>query len=58
MVVLLSTAIISCQQALGIIHRLTKVVGLTESQKSEIVAEVRKTIPFCPVKVTSDDRRK
>ena len=54
MVVLLSTTIISCQQALGIIHRLTKVVGLTETQKSEIVAEVRKTIPFCPVIIKKD----
>ena len=54
MVVLFSTTIISCQQALGIIHRLTKVVGLTESQKSEIVTEVRKTIPFCPVIIKKD----
>jgi hypothetical protein len=54
MVVLFSAAIISCQQALGIIHRLTKVVGLTETQKSEIVAEVRKAIPFCPVIIKND----
>jgi hypothetical protein len=51
MVVLLTTSIISCSQAMNIIHRLTKVVGLTETQKSEIVVEIRKTIPFCPIKV-------
>jgi len=56
MVVLFSTAIISCSQALNVIHRLTKVVGLTESQKSEIVAEVRKTIPFCPVIIKKDEK--
>jgi hypothetical protein len=54
MVVFLATSIISCSQAMNIIHRLTKVVGLTESQKSEIVSEVRKTIPFCPVIIKKD----
>ena len=50
MVVLLTTTI-SCTQALSIIHRLTNVVGLTQEQKTEIVQEVRKTIPFCPVTI-------
>lgn len=52
------TATISCTQALGIIHRISKVVGLTEVQKTEIVHEIRKTIPFCPVKIVKDDGRK
>jgi hypothetical protein len=39
---------------MSIIHRLTKVVGLTETQKSEIVAEVRKNILFCPVIIKKD----
>ena len=51
MVVLLASTIISCSDALNLIHRLTKVVGLSETQKSEIVTEIRKTIPFCPIKV-------
>ena len=55
MVVLLS-ATISCTQAMGIIHRVTKVVGLTEVQKTEIVQEIRKTIPFCPVTIKQDDK--
>jgi hypothetical protein len=42
---------------MSIIHRLTNVVGLTESQKYEIIQEIRKTIPFCPVKVVKDDGR-
>jgi len=57
MVVFLSTTIISCSQALNIIQRITNVVGLTETQKIEIIQEVRKTIPYCPVKVVKDDGR-
>jgi hypothetical protein len=55
MVVLL-TATISCSQAMGIIHRLTGVVGLTEFQKTEIVQEIRKVIPFCPIIVKQDGK--
>jgi hypothetical protein len=49
MVVLFASTIISCSDAFSIIHRVTKVVGLTDLQKTEIVQEIRKTIPFCPV---------
>ena len=51
MVVLLASTIISCSDALNLIHRLTKVVGLSEVQRTEIVQEIRKVIPACPVKV-------
>ena len=51
MVVLLASTIISCSDALSIIHRITKIVGLTEIQKTEIIQEIRKVIPSCPVKV-------
>lgn len=57
MVVLLSTTIITCSQAINVIQRLKKVVGLTESQKTEIIQEVRKTIPYCPIKIVEDDTR-
>jgi len=53
MVVLLSTTIISCSQAVALIQRLTNVVGLTEKQKSEIVIELRKIVPSCPVRVNN-----
>lgn len=55
MVVLL-TATITCTQAMSVIQRVTKVVGLTEIQKTEIVAEIRKVIPFCPVIVKQDKK--
>jgi len=56
MVTLLLTTTISCTDALSIIHRLTKVAGLTPIQKSEIVQEIRKTVPFCPVIIKKDDK--
>jgi hypothetical protein len=51
MVVLFASTIISCSDALNLIHRLTKVVGLSEVQRTEIVQEIRKVIPSCPVKI-------
>lgn len=43
--------VISCNQAISILHRITSVVGLTEVQKKEIIFEIRKVIPSCPIKV-------
>ena len=54
MVALFLATTISCSDAINIIQRLTKVVGLTQLQKTEIVQEIRKSIPFCPVIVKKD----
>jgi hypothetical protein len=56
MVVLTASTIITCSQALNIIYRIQRVVGLTEVQKTEIVQEIRKVIPFCPVIVKPDGK--
>jgi hypothetical protein len=56
MVVLFASTIISCSDAVSIIQRITNVVGLTQQQKTEIVQEVRKSIPFCPVIVKKDGK--
>ena len=40
MVVLLATAI-TCTQSINLLQRITNVVGLTESQKTEIITEIR-----------------
>jgi hypothetical protein len=53
MVVLLATTI-TCTQALSLLQRISKVVGLTELQRTEIITEIRKTIPFCPVTINKD----
>jgi hypothetical protein len=51
MVVIFSATIISCSQALQIIDRLQKIVGLTPIQRKEILIEMKKVIPSCPVTV-------
>ena len=51
MVVFLTATIITCSDALNLIHRLTRVVGLSEVQRTEIIQEIRKVVPSCPVKV-------
>lgn len=56
MVVLTASTIITCSQALNIIYRIQRVVGLTEVQKTEIVQEIRKVIPFCPVTIKQNGK--
>jgi hypothetical protein len=53
MVVILST-LITCSQAFSLINRITSVVGLTSQQKLEIIKEVRKVVPSCPVTIQKD----
>ena len=52
MVVFLS--IITCSQAFGLVNRISNVVGLTPHQKIEIVKEVHKVVPSCPVTIQKD----
>ncbi len=51
MVVFLTATIITCSDALNVIQRISRVVGLTEVQRTEIIQEIRKVIPSCPIKV-------
>ena len=53
MVVILST-IITCSQAFSLVNRISNVVGLTSQQKIEVVNEIRKVIPSCPVTIQKD----
>lgn len=53
MVAILST-IISCSQAFSLVNRITNVVGITPQQKLEIINEVRKVVPSCPVTIQKD----
>ena len=52
MVVLLS--IITCSQAFGLVNRISNVVGLTPQQRLDVIQEVRKVIPSCPVTIQKD----
>jgi hypothetical protein len=53
MVVILST-VITCSQAISLINRMANVPGLTPQQKLEIIKEVRKVVPSCPVTIQKD----
>ena len=49
MVALFLTTTISCGQVLTIINRVQNVVGLSSKQKIEIIQELKRFIPSCPV---------
>lgn len=51
MVTVFATTIITCSQAIGIINRLQQVVGLSYHQKQEIIREIVKVIPSCPIQI-------
>ena len=53
MVVLLST-ILSCSQAFSLVNRISNVVGLTPQQRLEVINEIRKVVPSCPVTIQKD----
>jgi hypothetical protein len=58
MVALLLATTISCSEAIALINRLMKTVGLTYQQKVEIIQTIKQTIPICPVKVEPNERPK
>lgn len=58
MVALLLTTTISCSDALTIINRVGKVVGLSNQQRIEIIQVIRQSIPSCPLKIVPDERPK
>jgi hypothetical protein len=49
MVSVFLTTFLSCSQVLGIANRIQVIVGLSYQQKMEIVNELRKVVPSCPV---------
>lgn len=56
MIPIFLTTIISCQQAVGLVNRLQEVVGLNYNQKVQIMQEIMKVIPNCPVIITSKQK--
>jgi len=58
MVGLFATTIIHCSDAISIIYRLTKVVGLTNQQRIEIIQTIQKSIPSCPLIIKPNERPK
>jgi hypothetical protein len=58
MLPLLFSTIITCSDALSILNKVTSIVGLTSKQKIEIVSELRKLIPSCPIVIKKDESTK
>jgi hypothetical protein len=58
MIALLSTTIISCGDALAIISRMSNVIGLSYSQKVELVKVIKEYIPSCPIYIKQNERSK
>ena len=52
MVTLLST-ILTCNQAMSVIYRVEKIDMLTDIQKTEIIQEIYKVVPFCSIAAKS-----
>jgi hypothetical protein len=49
MVWLFATTIISCNDAIRIADRFSKTVGLTYSQKIELIQTLKSYVPSCPI---------
>lgn len=58
MVVLLSTTVISCSNALSLLNRLKGVADLTLIQRQEIVQTIQQSIPTCPLIIKKDEPKR
>ena len=56
MVGLFLTTIITCSQAMSVINRIEVKDNLSKQIKSELIAEIKKIIPTCPIVVKEDKK--
>jgi hypothetical protein len=52
------TTILSCHQVAIIANRLVNISLLTSQQKNEILIELRKTVPSCPLIIKANDSKR
>jgi hypothetical protein len=52
------TTVLSCSQVLTIANRLVNVSLLSNKQKTEILFELRKVVPSCPLIIQPNERPK
>jgi hypothetical protein len=57
MFTLFLTTILSCSDIIMIANKLVSVRLLTNVQKAEILSELKKTVPSCPLIIKSDVRK-
>lgn len=58
MIPVVISTIITCSDAVGLINRIASSIKLTQQQKTEVISELRKMIPTCPVTIKKDEQRK
>lgn len=51
------TTILSCSQVMMIANRLVNVRMLTSEQKTEILVELKKVVPSCPLIIKPNARK-
>lgn len=54
---ILLTTILSCSQVIGLANRIQGIALLSSQQKAEIVIELRKSVPSCPVVIKPNDAK-
>jgi hypothetical protein len=52
------TTVLSCSQVLTIANRLVSINLLSSKQKTEILFELRKVVPSCPLIIKPNERSK
>jgi hypothetical protein len=54
---ILLVTFLNCGQLYSILNRMETVLHLTPQQKAEIVLELRKVVPTCPVIIKSEPKK-
>jgi hypothetical protein len=57
MIALFLTTFLSCSDIVKIANKLTNVKMLTPEQKTEILLELKKVVPTCPLIIKSDEQK-
>ncbi len=56
MIPLFLTSVITCSQAVSVIYRIEAKESLSRQIKNELIEEIKKSIPTCPVIVKKDKK--
>lgn len=51
------TTVLSCSQVLSVAYRLANISFLSARQKTEIIMELQRTVPSCPVIIKKNDSK-
>lgn len=51
------TTILNCNQVIGVLNRLQNIALLSPQQKTEILAELKRVAPSCPVIIKPNDSK-